>query len=307
MTKTTSTHEKTTIKRRSRYQRDSQNPPRLYVTVRDQAILAAVGDYRFLSSDQVQALFFHSASTAKDRLAKLWQARFLERIYQPVLPTDGSPKALYALAREGAMLLAQRTGQDVSEFKHLTQKERRSTFFLDHTLCRNDFRIALTMACRRTRSLKLLAWRQKPEDLADCVRIPDKPGAEYHRVPLVADGYFEILAEGRKLAFLVEIDRGTTTCKRISRKLKGYYHWWQQDGPRTRFGVDNLRVLIVTTSDKRMEHLREVALDVREDRKGSRLFWLTTQGQVTLYEPWKVLAETWRTAAASNGTRHRLV
>ena len=122
-----------TAKRRSRYQRDTENPPRMYVTERDLNIMNAVGDYRFLSGDQIKALFFHSASTAKDRLAKLWQAKFLERVYRPVLPTEGSPKALYALGREGAMLLAQRTGRDVSEFKHLTPKESKLLFaFMTH-------------------------------------------------------------------------------------------------------------------------------------------------------------------------------
>lgn len=119
----------------------------------------------------------------------------------------------------------------------------------------------------------------------------------------MADGLFTVQAKGQEYAFLLETDRGTTTCRRMERKLVGYYHWWQQDGPQTRFGVNNIRVLIITTSDKRMENLREKALNVRNDRKGSRLFWFSTQDKVNLQEPTTVLDDIWKTGSSENGNR----
>ena len=286
--------------RRSAYRRDTKNPPRMYVTSRDVKILEAVEDYRFLSSEQVRALFFGSISQARKRLSKLWHAKLLERTFRPVIPTEGSSPALVALSKQGAMLLAQRTGRDPSEFKHLSARERRSTFFLDHTLCRNDFRIAITLACAQTKGLKLLGWLQKPEEIGDRVRVRLRPGAEPERIPLVADGFFVIQASNKQYAFLVEIDRGTTTSRRIERKLIGYYQWWKQDGPKTRFGVDNIRVLIVTTSERRMENLRKLALKVGENGKGTRLFWFSTQRQVDVGSQKTLLSEVW---VAGNSTK----
>ena len=293
--------------RRSAYRRDTKNPPRMYVTSRDVEILEAVEDYRFLSSEQVRALFFSSISQARRRLAKLWHAKLLERTFRPVIPTEGSSPALVALSKQGAMLLAQRTGRDLSEFKHLSARERRSTFFLDHTLCRNDFRIAITLACAQTKGLKLLGWLQKPEDIADSIRVRLRPGAEPERIPLVADGFFVIQAGDKQYAFLVEIDRGTTTSRRIERKLIGYYHWWKQGGPKTCFGVDNIRVLIVTTSERRLENLRKLALKVREDGKGTRLFWFATQDTTRIEKPSEIVRCVWKIGNTKKRENSRLL
>lgn len=296
-----------TKKPRSRFVRDRGRPPRIYITERDLRVLSAVASYRFLTTQQVDKLYFGSISQTRHRLFLLWQNRLLERLFQPVVAFEGTSSAIYALARPGAMLLAERMGADPATLKPLTHGQaRRSAYFLDHTLRRNDFRICLELACRGGEDMRLLYWRQNAEEVKDAVWVDSGPGRG-ERVPLVPDGFFGLSAGGKKLYFLVEIDRGTETIKHVGRKLKGYYSWWQGGGSVRRFGIPNVRVLVVTTGRTRHDNILRAALAVRDDYRGTGLIWLATDESVTLDDPGRVLDRIWRKATSSDRISHSLV
>jgi hypothetical protein len=294
-------------KLRSRFVRDRKNTPRIYITERDLDILATVDSYRFLTTRQIERLFFGSSSHACRRLFLLWQNRLLERLFQPVVAFEGSSSAIYALAAAGAKLLEERRGVDPASLQPITQsKARRSAYFLDHTLRRNDFRICLELACRDSEDLELLFWRQRKEEIRDAIFLRTRPG-QSRRVPLVADGFFGLRVGEKRFYFLVEIDRGTETVGHVSRKLKGYYTWWKERGHEKRFAVTNIRILVVTTKEKRHENLVQAAYSVREERRGTGLIWLTTDEHATLDDPGRVLDRIWQKAKAGDDNLYSLV
>jgi len=58
----------------------------LVLTERDRAIILSVYENRFLRRDQIQRLFFSKSSlpACNMRLKKLYDHRFLDRLYKPV-------------------------------------------------------------------------------------------------------------------------------------------------------------------------------------------------------------------------------
>jgi len=296
-----------TKKRRSMFVRDRSNPPRIYITERDLRILSTVASYRFLTTYQIKKLFFGSIDHARKRLFLLWQNRLLERLFQPVVAFQGSSSAIYALAHQGAKLLGERKGQDTASLQPIGQgKARRSAYFLDHTLRRNDFRICLELSCKNREDLELLFWRQGKDEIKDAVFLNHGPICK-RRVPLVADGFFGLKVGTQRFYFLVEIDRGTETIGHVKRKLQGYYSWWKEKGPQKRFAVPNIRILLVTTKERRHENLFQAALSVREESQGSGLIWLTTDEHITLDDPGRVLDRIWRKAKDDDEDLHSLV
>ncbi|MBA3870272.1 MAG: replication-relaxation family protein, partial [Anaerolineae bacterium] len=129
-------------KKRLRRSRRSDSPPTMRLTVRDVEILKAVADYRILRQDHVQALFFGSKSTAQYRLSHLYQHGFLVRHFLPVYA--GWSPTLYTLDKRGVALLKSECNiQGMSLWDAETGHE-----FLAHTLSINDFRVAITVACK---------------------------------------------------------------------------------------------------------------------------------------------------------------
>lgn len=69
-----------------------------------------------------------------------------------------------------------------------------------------------------------------------------------------------------RVYFFVEADRGTIPIFReglklssFARKLRGYAETWQQNIHRKRFGFDRFRVVTVTNTTQRAEHLAAAA------------------------------------------------
>jgi len=102
---------------------------------------------------------------------------------------------------------------------------------------------------------------------------------------------------------LVEYDHSTmagTTKKEESRiydKLEALWHlWlkWRERGYEDRLGVDSLRLLYITRSEKRKENVRELARSVGDQRNGSDFFWFACQ-KVYQDNPFAVLDTIWQT------------
>jgi hypothetical protein len=84
---------------------------------------------------------------------------------------------------------------------------------------------------------------------------------------------------GAPVHFFLEADRATMPVIRqghldrtsIYKKLLGYYETWKQDHHRTLFGFDRFLVIIVTTSEQRIQNMRDAAKKVNGGA-GSRMF-----------------------------------
>ena len=279
--------------RRRLFQRLEENLPPLEITKRDLRILQLVRDYRFLNTEQIQALVGGSNHNVAERLSRLFHHGYLDRpLHQRELRTEGYRLMIYALAPKGARILSERSGMHAKLPRHLGEHNRSAKrFHLVHTLMVSQFRACLTLACIEHPDVRLSSWEVSETRLT-------RVTVDRRRVAVIPDAYFTLeRTDGQRAHFFLEADRGTMTQARFLRKLQAYW--------RVRFANQNpsipnaFRVLTVTRSLRRAANLRAAAIYADPKHRGSHMFYFATEGSYNLDHPHAVLEEIWRTAADS--------
>ena len=242
---------------------------------RDVRLVVSVHQHRILRRDQLQRLHFPSKNTANARLRRLHAHGYLARRRLPVEDGQGSSQYLYMLASRGAQLVADRLGVDLAEIGWKRSQNHASSLFLDHTLMVNDVRIAVELAARRQGD-RVQRWITEDElkRSPDRVQIEPERGRS-RRVALVPDAYFCLAFGQRRAHFFLEADRATVPNRRWAQKVLAYLAYLRSGAYARRYGTDCLRVLTVTTSEKRMRNLMRTTQTACADRNGVRLFWFT--------------------------------
>jgi len=269
--------------------------PGFQLTPRDREILQSVCDYRAMSTPQIDALFFARAgeradtsrlsSRCLDRLRKLSLHGLLRRVEQAQTLSEGRKPLVYFLDRRGAEYLAARNGCTVDELDWDRQGYDVKSLFLDHLLVSNDFRVAMTLAAR-AHGYSLPEWRDEralrrvhQHEPVEIVRENKKGVKKRYEVALIPDGYFILETERYKYHHFLEIDLGTSTLQTSdpsrrswARKVAAYLEYYNSEAYQERYHTDSLRILTITTSETRLEHLKQVT----EDADGKGRFWFTT-------------------------------
>lgn len=272
-------------------------PTSIRLTERDHDLLDALGDYRFLSVPQASALFFPSAQSASRRLRELVAARLAVPVFVPVRPYSRESQTVYALGAKGARLLTPR--HNGLRPRHLTAREQRSGLFLDHTLRRNDVRIALDLLQIARKDFTLHAWQQNPDSVRASALVRVGSRSEF-RVAVVPDGVALVGMAGEHQVLAVEIDMGTVPLQRMWRRYRAYWKWWRVGGARARYGPVPYRVLTLAPDARRLEALRKVAIRAPErGAQGTKLFWFGSLDLADLRDPTKLLDASW-TIATTN-------
>jgi DNA-binding HxlR family transcriptional regulator len=246
------------------------DPPPMQLTRRDRQVIHTVYKHRFLRRDQIQTLLFPSQNTANRRLQHLFQHGFLKRHLPPVRLGEGRQQAIYALDERGADLIAAENGLAREEVRWRKKDNRASFLFLDHTLHINDFRIAITLAVKK-RGHQAQRWLDERDVKAMGERVP-VPGKQKRYLPVTPDAFFEVDFGDRKAGFFLEMDMGTMANKRFKNKVRAYIIYKTKGYYEKKFGITSLRVLTVTTSQRRLRNLKRAT----ESAKGQSLFWFTT-------------------------------
>ena len=130
--------------------------------------------------------------------------------------------------------------------------------------------------------------RRASQPLKWTAKIPVEDGRVVPSA-VIADDLFALrFADNTESYFLVEIDRGQMPVRRSANveeivegkkrmrtyfmhKLATYWHGWRQGRHMQQFGVEQIRVLTITTSAKRIETMLDALRDVT-DGKGSEMF-----------------------------------
>jgi DNA-binding PadR family transcriptional regulator len=251
-----------------------ENPPRIKLTERDVQVILAVYEYRLLRREQIERLFFPSPNTANERLKRLYQHGFLERRWLPVEYGQGTGQAIYLLTERGADLVAERLGLDRGAVDWKESYNQVSTPFLEHALGVNQVRIAFTLAVRMA-GYQIGKWVGESELRArpDYVQIATAVGAR--KVAVIPDGYFILELGERRAHFFLESDRATEANKRWGEKVQAYLEYTRSGQYAARYGARSLRVLTVTTGEKRLANLKRAT----EQARGREMFWFTTVEQ----------------------------
>jgi hypothetical protein len=302
--------------------------PEFKLSARALGLLGHVAKHRLISSDDLALLDGGSAQNVKRQLRALWAHRYLLRptVQLKTVAITGPLPLVYGLSNRGARLLRDHghlidTDIDWSENCH-----RAGVAFIDHAVARSRFMAAIEMAVRSRSDVTLMEASaivaQAPEKtqrarypLKWTARVPDGRGGEVAASVISDEAFALVFDDGTASYFLVEIDRGQMPVRRNGRsreetvagkrrlrtfymhKLAAYYHGWRQRRHVEQFGVDQVRVLTVTTSEKRIDTMLDALREVTNG-KGSELFLFLADEELRSGNPLEVEWTTGKRNAA---------
>jgi hypothetical protein len=257
----------------------------MWVTARDLALLDHVRRHRFLSSAHLVALDGGNASNVLARLRKLFDQGHLERPLAQLatVPVIGNRPMLYGLTTSGARLLREQ-GHAINDGVDFTERTRRGgAIFIDHTLAVADFFVRLELGCRNTAGVEIISEAEILATAPAHTRAAREPlrwvadqtiRGKRETWSVIPDGIFGLrFADGTGTFAAIEIDRGTipivrqrATHRSIKRKLMTYVQGWRAGRHLHQFGIENLRVLMVTSSAARMKNMLAAVDDITGGR-----------------------------------------
>ena len=190
-----------------------------HLTDRDRYLVRLVGEHRVLTTDQLRALAFSNATTARHRLTVLARLGVLRR-FRPHRD-EGSAPWHYLLGPLGAALLGTEDRDDrtwAPRVRTDRQLALERSQRLSHLVGANWFFVALA-ARARTGAGQLRMW------------LGEADAASYHDAFARAlsrgqgphpDGLGSWGEDGREVTFFLEHDTGTEHLPRLEAKLDGY-------------------------------------------------------------------------------------
>lgn len=218
-------------------------------------------------------------------LKLLFHSGYLERVPLSVGNGSWACEPVYRLAAKGAEVVAKDLGfekKELSYWERWDDREHRTTevttLFLKYTLRVNDLRVAVTLEARE-KGYRVEKWfdeaQLKSEEVKDYVEVSDGSGAR--TVGVVPDGYFILNSGDRRHHFFVELDRATMTNPRWAVRVNAYLQYVYSGKYSERYQTNSLRILTVTTTEKRLLNLTETT----RKEGGGEVFWFTTLDQVS--------------------------
>ncbi len=238
---------------------------RIVLTERDCALLTEVHRHDFLTAQHVTLAFFPPPSGRRAahssagylRLRELWAGRYLDRVQRPVSPViGGSRPLLHALGPRGVPVVAARLGGSEAAVRR-RRLDRLSDAFIDHDLRATDLWATLTAHLRRTR---VRGWRWTAERELRALGLRAEDPRTHRPVAFLPDGLAELTyPDGQRQVLLVEIDNGTHDLDAASRKLRAFELFLAQGHFRRAWDATTFEVLVLTTSDRRLDNLWRTA------------------------------------------------
>jgi Replication-relaxation len=286
------------------------------LTERDIAVIFSVYKYRFLSATQIEKLHFPSKRTTWRRIQALLELGFLKAFSVPNIP-----ERLYYIDKKGAEIIAIEMHVDIEDVGwHKYTRQPKDYYFLKHFMSINDFRILLTQACEEN-AINLLGFI--PEYIGDKTPegyvkkyIRDKvsditySATDYSHTP---DAVFALEKEGRPALFFLEVDRGTETITNSERgflKCIMFYlnYWtgtaWLRYREDFKQEFQTFRLLIVTTSQERLAHMREVVTGLSfRDEHAKQFLWGTLHTWVRKETMFDVI---WQSMDSNDHTAYKI-
>lgn len=226
------------------------------ITTRDRELLQTLAIARVLDASQIQVVgLFKSLRRTNRRLLKLVRAGILKRWF---VGTSGGQKALYGLSLSGADIIGEARAR-VLRIPHdslITHSE-----FLAHQEAVN----AVFLRAR---------FEPLPSGLS-CggwltFREPFSPA-----IPLIPDGYFDLVQDDLVHPMFLEADLGTERSAIWKRKVELYLRFATSGEFERRFSQKRFRVLVVLPSLRRLESVRKTVA-----RRTPKLFWFTTEDDI---------------------------
>ena len=228
----------------------------LVIQERDRQLFRELGVMRVIDREQTQvAAGFDSIRRANDRLLRLSRAGLLRRIF--IGSAGHGQKALYTLSPRGAATV----GAEVAGLP-MRQSIFGTSPFLFHRLAINEIYLAVKHQQLPRPDIRCARWITFREPLTQAI-------------PLIPDGYFDLVVDGASRPMFVEADLGTEALGVWRKKVQTYLQLALSGEFPKLFRQPQFRVLIVATTDKRLQHIRAVVA-----KQTDKIFWLSTFEQI---------------------------
>jgi hypothetical protein len=226
----------------------------LVLQERDLRLLEALQTMRVIDRQQSSVVAgFGSATRANARLLALTRAGFLKRAFV------GSRQAVYWLANKPL--------QDANRKGEAPAVEP-AALFLRHQLEINRVHLVVQYSGIPARGWWFGKWQSFQKPLSATV-------------PLIPDGYFEVGSQqGFRPAF-VEVDLGTEAVPIIAKKANQHLQLAASGEFAQIFGRSQFRVLVITTSARRVENLRGAVAKLTD-----KIFWFGTLDMISTERFW---------------------
>jgi hypothetical protein len=285
------------------------------ITERDIAVLIDVYKYRYLTVSQIARLHFPSRQTAYRRLRVLTELKLLTGFTAPTMTEH-----MYFLGKPGVQAVAAGLGvsQEALAWSE-TSRAPKDYYFLSHFAQVTDFRITLTRDCSVS-GLELLGFipeylgSRSPsggmtKHIKDYVCDIERPMDTLNHTP---DAVFALRKVGLSALFCLEIDRGTEV---VSNSDKGvlkacrFYTRYLLSGGYQRYGADfgcevfkGFRTLIITTSEARLQNIRQAVTALPVMDKAKRFIWLALYEEIAE----TILNKVWRSSDILDATKYQI-
>jgi len=295
-------------KRRSRLRRESLGN-RIELTERDIEIFKLLKRYRYLRSTFLYAFVGGKNETRfKERLGALYhEGRHIDRPKEQWQFAGARyAPAVYELDRAGEAVLRE-LGEELKPVVHAYGKHQFS-----HTLMISETLASIELGTRRVSSVRLICGDDIVASAPQVTQAHRNPFAlpvsithtfahektESAAFDLIPDALFGLAYQeqdgGKSYRFFaLEAERenrvAASSLKQTSflKKVLGYRNIAARETYRTRLGIPNLIVLVVTGSQARIETMKKVVMDVTAG-KGSSIF---------LFRPLPALADPFKAVA----------
>jgi hypothetical protein len=210
---------------------------------RDLRLLEALETMRVIDREQAMVVAsFRSRTRANERLLALTQAGHLKRAFV------GRRQAVYWQANR-PLHQEKKRGDAAAE---------PASLFLHHQLEINRVHLLVQYSSIPFRGWWFGQWQSFQKPLSGAL-------------PLIPDGYFELSSsQGFRPAF-VEVDLGTEAVPILAKKASLYLQLAASGEFSQIFGRSQFRVLLITTSDRRLQNIRQAIAKITD-----KIFWLGT-------------------------------
>jgi len=105
---------------------------------------------------------------------------------------------------------------------------------------------------------------------------------------------------------MMEADRSTTTHERFLKKVKAYWHYFQQGLHTKKYGISTFRVVTFTLTEERAKNLCAAAKSVLPSQ-AQKFYLFTSCTQFSLRNPASILQEIFITPREHDARRYPLV
>ena len=245
-----------------------------HLTAREHSVLITILKYRFLTSDQVGRLFFQSCTTKTSRSRN--QNLLLQKLneYGLIRPLErriggvggGSGMQIWHLTEAGYKLLTLNEPDTMKRKRFLEPSPQ----FLEHTLAIAECMVQLTLICRYSHDLELMAVDTEPTSWR---RFNDNGTPTYLKPDMFAITNYDNYED----RWFIEIDLSSESPRTVVDKCDQYLRYYYSGIEQKETGMFPFVVWIVK-DETRKERLKEY---IRDGIKGQpKMFLVITPDEL---------------------------